>query len=118
MKKRCAGLAVVLMSLVAFGVGSAATPFRGVIDPNGHSIWVDSARVIFPSGTEIHITVGWGSDSVAVDTFDFPELSGWPAGIMLMGTLDGLPKNTTITTPESDTWYLIRGVRSRSRGEV
>jgi hypothetical protein len=108
MKKRYAGLVVVLLSLAAFGVGSA-DEFHGVINPNGHSVWVDTALVTFPMGGRLFVTAGWGSDSVLFDTFDFGNLTGWPVAVKLLGRIDGAHDSTTFASPVSDTWYPFRG---------
>jgi len=46
MKYRCAGLAVVLVSFVAFGVAKAEISFDGVLDPRLTAIRVDSVSLM------------------------------------------------------------------------
>jgi hypothetical protein len=50
MKTRCAGLAVLVLSLAAFGVGNAQIGFYGVVDPNGQNVNVQTA-IVFVSPT-------------------------------------------------------------------
>jgi hypothetical protein len=108
MKKRYAGLAVVLLSLAAFGVGNADEIY-GVINPNGHAVWVDTTLMTFPMGGRLFVTTGWGSDSVLFDTFDFGEITGWPVQLKLLGRIDGSSDSTTFQTPARDSWYPFRG---------
>lgn len=105
MKKCCCRLALVVLSLVAFGVGNAGTSFHGVIDPNGHSVWIDTAIVTKPPRLDTFVTTGWGSDSVAIDTFDFPDLTGWPAMVTLRGTVDGIRLPYLFPAPVNGVWY-------------
>jgi hypothetical protein len=105
MKNRCSGLAVVLVSLVAFGVSNAGTTFHGVINPNGHSVWMDTAIVTAPPRPDTFLTPGWGSDSVAFDTFDFPDLASWPVMVILRGSIDGMRVPYTFSAPANGVWY-------------
>ncbi len=105
MKERCAGLVVVLVSLVAFGVGNAQTPFHGVIDPNTHTVTVDTAIVTLHSVTDTIPTPGWTAAGAGVDTFDFGNLDGWPLAVTLLGTIDGSPNTSYFSSPAPDTWY-------------
>ena len=102
MKKRCAGLAVVLVSLVAVDI-AAATDFHGVIYPDGWSMYGDSVR-ISPHDTTF-ITPNWGG---TVDTFDFPDLLNWPTNIVLYGHTGVGPNITTIPNPVIGHWYNIQ----------
>ena len=110
MKKRCAGLAVVLVSLVACGVANAQIEFHGVVDPKILVTRVDSVNLYTPDMT--FFTPGWGS-RLPYDTFDFAGVSAWPASMMLHGTAGPFAFHTTIIHPKPDTWYpLSMGTQS------
>ena len=102
MKKLCAGLAVVLVSLVAIGI-APATDFHGVIDPDGLSMYADSVRAS-PHDTTF-LTPNWGG--TLVDTFDFPDLLNWPTNIVLYGHTALGPNTTTIPNPVIGHWYEV-----------
>ena len=104
MNKRCTGLAVVLISLVAFGVANA--DFDGVIDPGVTVTQIDSVTLTQPNMT--FLTPGWGSH-VPFDTFHFADVPARPGSIMLYGTVNSIPANTLIMNPKLDTWYRIGG---------
>jgi len=104
MKERCAGLVVVLVSLVAFGVGNAA-PFHGVIDANGYTVTVDSAILALRTGPVTYQTPGWTAAGAGVDSFHFGEVDGWPLGVTLLGTIDLEPNTSEFPAPVADTWY-------------
>jgi len=101
MKKRCAGLVAVLVSLVAFGVANA--DFGGVIDPLTIVTRIDSVKLTSPDTT--FLTPGWGTSSM--DTWNFTGVPSSPASIMLYGTAGGFNANTLIPHPLPDTWYRI-----------
>jgi len=105
MKKCCAGLAVVLVSLAAFGIASAQQDFHGVIDPNTYDVIVDSAIIVTPSLTETVDTPGWSADSVGVDTFNFPDLPEWPTRVTLMSRIAGRFNLSPFASPVRDIWY-------------
>jgi hypothetical protein len=101
MNKRCAGLAVVLISFVAFGVARA--DFDGVIDPLTTVTSIDSAVMTSPNVT--FLTPGWGA--TPMDTWTFRDVS-YPASITLHGTINGVPTHgPAIVAPKPDTWYRI-----------
>jgi hypothetical protein len=105
MKKCCCRLALVALSLGAFGVAGAETSFHGVINPNGHSVWVDTIIVTAPPRPDTFVTIDWGSDSVAVDTFEFPNLSAWPSQVELRSNIDGLHMTQIFPGPMNGVWY-------------
>jgi hypothetical protein len=109
MKNRCSGLAVVLVSLVAFGVGHAEIDFHGVINPNGHAAWVDTAIVLNHLETDTFLTPGWGSDSAAYDTFDFPNIADWSTLVRLSARVDGAPSQQMFPMPQNGMWYPFAG---------
>ena len=101
MKMRCAGLFVVLVSLVAFGVAYA--DFDGVIDPLTTVTSIDSVVMTAPNMT--FLTPGWGS--TPMDTWSFAGVP-LPGSITLHGTINGLPTHgPAIVNPQSDTWYRV-----------
>jgi hypothetical protein len=100
MKKHCAGLAVVLISLVAFGVANA--DFIGVITPGTVVTRVDSLKTTSPD--VLFLTAGWGTH-LPVDTFNFTGVSGSPATISMYGTAAGFPAQKVITHPLPDFEY-------------
>jgi len=104
MKKRCAGLAAVLVSLVAFGVGNAQTPFHGVINSNGHDVAVDMAIVVSTPNVDTFLTPGWGMGG-SMDTFDFPDIPRWPDTVVLVGTIDAAPNTSHFPAPVENVWY-------------
>jgi len=109
MKKCCSGLAVVLVSLVVFGVGRAQVDFHGVLNPNNHSAWVDTVIIVVPPTPETILTTGWGADSVGYDTFDFPDLLAWPLMVELRGRIDTMHTQQLFPAPVNGQWYLLVG---------
>jgi len=103
MKKHCAGLAAVLISLVAFGIGQAQQDFHGVLNPNHYSTVIDSVTVI-PQDTTF-LTAGWMSEGLEYDTFDFPNLPQWPTDLWVYGTRNGQPTETHIVDLVHGQWY-------------
>jgi hypothetical protein len=102
-KKRCAGTAVVLALLVAFGIGQAWVYFTGVLNPNNKGTVIDSVTVVPPDTT--FQTAGWQGQGVKHDTFVFPDLPQWPTDLWVYGTINGLPAATHIVDPEGHKWY-------------
>jgi hypothetical protein len=96
----------VLTLLVAFGVAGAGTSFYGVINPNGHSVLVDTALVLsVPPAADTFVTTGWASDSVTLDTFDFPDLVAWPLMVNLRARVDSIHATLTFPAPANGQWY-------------
>jgi hypothetical protein len=102
MKKRCAGLAVVLLSLVACGVANAQIEFHGVIDPKALVVRVDSVNLYTPDFT--FFTPGWGSH-LPRDTWNFAGVTAWPASMIVHGTGGPFPFHQTIVRPDTGIWY-------------
>jgi hypothetical protein len=105
MKKRCAGLVVVLVSLAAFGAASAEFSFHAVIDPLTTTTRVDSVKLVSPDMT--FPTPGWGSRT-PLDSHDFTDVTAWPMSIILHGIIDGAPFSKSIYPPQLDIWYYLR----------
>jgi len=105
MKIRNAGLAVVLLSLVAFGIGNASTPFSGVINANTNLTVVDTAILNVLTTTDTFLTSGWMASGTQLDTFAFPDLAAWPSKVTLIGTIHGMPNVSEFQAPQPDTWY-------------
>jgi len=101
MKKSCTGLAVVLVSLVAFGVANAQISFNGVVDPNGIVTRVDSVNLYTPDFT--FFTAGWGTH-LPMDTWRFTGVSAWPASMIVHGT-GPFAFHVTIQRPDTGIWY-------------
>ena len=101
MKKRCAGLVVVLVSLSAFGVANAIE-FHGVLKPLTYLVEMDS--VVLTSPDISFLTPGWGTQT-PLDTHDFAGVITWPAGITLHGSFNGFPQDIPISNPLPNTWY-------------
>ncbi len=105
MKNRCALLAVVLLSLLAFGVANA--DFDGVIDPRTTVTRIDSVKLTLQHYLDMtFLTPGWGSH-YPYDTFVFTGVPEGPDSIMLYGTVNSFPANTLIPNPKADTWYQL-----------
>jgi hypothetical protein len=98
MKKRYAGLAVVLVSLVAFGVAHA--DFIGVIDPKTTVTRIDSVTTTNPAMT--FLTPGWGTHT-PYDTFPFTGVSN-PEVVTVHGTVQGFAIHKPFTHPAVDVW--------------
>ncbi len=105
MKTCCAGLVVVLVSLVAFGIGNAQTPFSGVINANTNLTVVDTAILRVLSDTNTYLTSGWMASGSQLDTFQFPDQAAWPSQVTLIGTVMGIPNTSVFPNPLPDTWY-------------
>ena len=103
--KCCCRLSLVVLAFVAFSVGNAGTSFYGVIRPNGHPVWVDTAIVTAPPLNDTFATTGWGSDSVAPDTFHFPDIANWPVMVILRGTVNGIYMPYNFPLPANGMWY-------------
>jgi hypothetical protein len=101
MKKRCTGLAVVLVSLVAFGVAKAQVEFHGIVDPKLIVTRVDSVNLYTPDFT--FFTPGWGSH-LPMDTFHFTGVTAWPASMVVHGT-GPMPFHQLIQRPDTGIWY-------------
>lgn len=110
MNKRCAGLAVVLVLLVAFGIGRAQTEFNGVLNPGGNGVVIDSVKV-GPMDTTFR-TAGWQGQGAVYDSFDFPDLASWPTDIWVWGVVGAFPTEIHIPTPVNQQWYAF-GAGSR-----
>jgi hypothetical protein len=104
MNKRCAGLVVVLVSLLAFGVANAEIEFGAVLDPRIYVIRVDSASFTPPDTT--FLTTGWGTDT-PYDTFVFAGVPAWPETLRLHGNLQGFAFHLTYLYPDTGRWYHI-----------
>jgi hypothetical protein len=101
MKKRYTGLAVVLISLVAFGVANA--DFDGVLDQSTTVTSIDSVVMLSPERT--FLTPGWGT--TPMDTWTFAGVP-LPGSITLHGTINGMPTHgPAIMNPMADTWYRV-----------
>jgi hypothetical protein len=107
MKGRCAGLAVVLVSLVAFGVAYADIEFNGVLSYGATVTRIDSVSITPPGST--FLTPGWGRDGLAtgIDTFVFAGVPSWPESLRLHGTINGIPTHRMFSYPKPDTWYWV-----------
>jgi len=104
MKKRCFGVAVAVLSLVAFGVGNAEIAFRGVVNPNTKDVQVQTAYVFVSPIVDTVTTTGWGGTTM--DTFHFtPDIAAWPDSVELMSTVSGLPNISMFRSPVANTWY-------------
>ena len=101
MKKRCAGLAFVLFSLVACGVTNAFL-FDGVIDPLLYVMQVDSVNLVSPDMT--FLTPGWGTHP-PMDTYHFYGVTAWPETVVLHGIISTFPFHKSIGHPKPGTWY-------------
>ena len=104
MKKRCAGLAVLVLTLAAFGVGNAQIAFYGVVDPNTFNVQVATA-IVFVSLTVVDTfpTSGWGGTTQ--DTFKFPDIANWPDSVELISTIGPFPNVSMFRSPFENTWY-------------
>ena len=105
MKRRYAGLVVVLVSLVAFGVARAEFSFHAVLDQMTTVTRIDSVKLTTPD--MFFLTPGWGSHT-PLDTQDFSGLTAWPLSIRLFGTMNDSPVAKSIYPPKTDTWYFVR----------
>jgi hypothetical protein len=103
MKKRCAGLAVVLVSLVVFGVANADV--HGLIIPGTVVVRCDS--VVFKSPDMLFLTAGWGTH-LPIDTFDFLGVSN-PESLTMYGSVAGFPAKKAIYRPVPGDTYRFGG---------
>ena len=101
MKNHCALLAVVLVSLFAFGVANAEIEFGGVLEPGVSVTRIDSVTLVPPHVS--FYTPGWGSHT-PLDTHDFVGVTAWPETITLYGTINALPCRQTIPHPLPRVW--------------
>ena len=102
MKKHCAGLAVVLVSLFAFGLANAEIEFVGVLYPRTYVLEVDSVNLQTPDMTLF--TPGWGSET-PYDTFHFAGVTAWPETLVLHGIAGPFSIDRTVVRPKPDSWY-------------
>lgn len=103
MNKRCAGMAIVVLSLVAFGIGNAQIAFYGVVDPNTYNVQVISAVLYVTPTVDTITTTGWGG--TAIDTFRFPDIAAWPDSVQLTASIGPVPNVTMFKTPVPNVWY-------------
>lgn len=106
MKIRSAGPAVLLVFLVAVGVGNASVPFYGVINTNSYTVTVDTAFVSISGAVDTFLTSGWSGTGSSLDTFHFlPDIAAWPDSVMLAGKINGQHNDSPFPRPLEDTWY-------------
>jgi hypothetical protein len=103
MKTRCAGLAVLVLSLAVFGVGNAQIAFYGVVDPNTQTVDVQTAIVFVSPTVDTFITTGWGGTTI--DTFQFPDIAAWPDSVELLSQIGAMPNVSWFRAPVPNTWY-------------
>ena len=103
MKKRCAGLAVVILSLVAFGIGNAQIAFYGVVDPNTYNVQVQTAIVFVSPTVDTFPTPGWGGTQV--DTAHIADIAAWPDSVQLTSAIGPAPNVSMFPSPIPSTWY-------------
>jgi len=103
MKKRCAGLAVVVLSLVAFGIGNAQIAFWGVVDPNIYDVQVQTAVVFVSLTIDTFPTPGWGGTQV--DSFHIADIAAWPDSVQLTSLIGPGPNVSMFRNPVPNTWY-------------
>jgi hypothetical protein len=102
MKKRCAGLAVVLVTLAAFGKANADIEFHGIFQPLSYLVEMDSVVLTPPHMT--FLTPGWGSHT-PLDTHHFTGVTAWPESVTLHGNINGYPHDIPLSHPLPNTWY-------------
>jgi hypothetical protein len=103
MKAHRAGLVVVVLALIAFGVASEG--YNGaVIDPKLTVTRIDSMQFLSPDTT--FFTPGWGSRTPC-DTFRLPDRLQWGETIVLHGMVSGFAVHPSFTHYQPDTWYPI-----------
>jgi hypothetical protein len=107
LKKRYAGMVVVLLSVLAFGVANAEIEFGGVLDVGTTVTRVDS--VTFTPPDTAFLTPGWGSRA-PLDSHDFIGLAAWPETLVLRGTINAIPFQITLVHPDTSVWYHIGSV--------
>jgi hypothetical protein len=105
MKNRCVGLAAILLSLSAIGIGNPVPMMitSGVLDPKLLVTRIDSVRLALPDAT--FLTPGWGSH-LPLDSLDF-TVPVSPETIALYGTAGPFPVHKTILHPDTSTWYWL-----------
>ncbi|MBM3330719.1 hypothetical protein FJY68_02565 [candidate division WOR-3 bacterium] len=103
MKKRYAGLAVVVLLLGAFGVGRAQIAFYGVVDPNTFDVQVQTAVVFVSPDIDSYPTAGWGGTSQ--DTWHIADIAGWPDSVELISSIGPMPNVSMFPSPVANTWY-------------
>jgi hypothetical protein len=103
MKKRCAGLAVLVLTLVAFGIGNAQIAFYGVVDPNTFNVQVQTAIVFVSPTVDTITTTGWGGTQI--DTVQFPDIAAWPDSVQLTSTIGPVPNVSMFKGPIPNVWY-------------
>ena len=104
MKSRCAGLIVVLVSLLAFGRAHAEIEFGGVLKPGTSVTEMDSVTITPPD--TVHLTPGWGTHP-PMDTFIFTGVPAWPETLVLHGTTNAMPFHVKLVYPDTSVWYHI-----------
>jgi hypothetical protein len=108
MKKRCTRLAIVLFSLLAFGVADADIQFIGVLDPKMNVTRIDSVKLASPDMTIV--TPDWFAESGVLDTLAFVGVAAWPETLSIYGTMQGIPVINYLRHPKPDTWYRLSPV--------
>ena len=103
MKNRCAGLAVLILALVAFGVGNAQIAFYGVVDPNTQNVQVQTAIVYVSPTVDTFPTPGWGGTQI--DTAHIADIAAWPDSVQLISSIGPLPNVSMFPNPIPNTWY-------------
>jgi len=103
MKNRCAGLAVVVLSLVAFGIGNAQIAFYGVVDPNTYNVQVQTAIVYVSPTVDTFATPGWGGTQV--DTAHIADITAWPDSVQLISSIGPIPNISMFPSPIPNVWY-------------
>lgn len=103
MKKRCAGLAVVVLLLVAFGIGNAQIAFWGVVDPNTYNVQVQTAIVFVSLTVDTFPTPEWGGTQV--DTTHIGDIDAWPDSVELISAIGPAPNVSMFRSPVPNTWY-------------
>lgn len=107
MKNRCAGLAVVLISLFAFSKTNADIEFNGVLEPGTTVTRIDSVSMTPPGST--FLTPGWGSQT-PYDTFVFTGVPAWPETLQMYGTINAIPFRMKLLYPDTGRWYHMGSV--------
>jgi hypothetical protein len=105
MRKSCAVLVAVVLSLAMFGIGRASIGFRGVVDPNTKDVTIQTARVFIATTIETIPTTGWTASGTTYDTFPFPDLAQWPDSVELTGTISAMPNVSMFPSPVRNTFY-------------
>jgi hypothetical protein len=103
MKKRCAGLAVLVLTLVAFGIGNAQIAFYGVVDPNTFNVQVQTAIVFVSPTVDTITTTGWGGTQI--DTFHIADIAAWPDSVQLISSIGPIPNVSMFPNPIPNVWY-------------